>query len=69
MKKLELERDCLHTQAKNLQRELADRDADSSSFEMRINQRNSQIVDFQEQLNDKCLEVSKLEKKVKWTII
>lgn len=63
--KLTSERDRLLSQVKDLRRELADRDSENSSFEMRINQRNTQLVELQEQINDKALEMTKLEKKVK----
>ena len=64
MNKVTLERDRLLSQVKELRREMADRDSENSSFELRINQRNSQLVELQEQINEKAIEVTKLDRKV-----
>lgn len=62
--KVTSERDRLLAQLKDLRRELSDRDSENSSFELRINQRNTQLVELQEQINEKALEVTKLDRKV-----
>lgn len=62
--KVTSERDRLLAQLKDLRRELLDRDSENSSFELRINQRNTQLVELQEQINEKALEVTKLDRKV-----
>jgi len=40
---------------------MSDRDSENSSFELRITQRNSQLIDLQEQVNQKAMEISQLE--------
>lgn len=47
---------------------MSERDSENSSFELRINQRNSQLIELQEQVNDKSLEITKLENKVGWLL-
>lgn len=47
-----------------LKREIGDREAQNSSFETRITQRNSQLIELQEQINHKCSEISNLEREV-----
>ena len=61
---MEADREKLASQVKKLKRELAERDSETSSFELRVNQRNVQLIELQEQINDKGEEVSRLEKQV-----
>ena len=47
-----------------LKREIGDKETQNTSFESRITQRNSQLIELQEQINHKCTEISNLEREV-----
>jgi hypothetical protein len=47
-----------------LKRDIGDREAQTSSFESRITQRNAQLIELQEEINRKCSEISNLEREV-----
>lgn len=47
-----------------LKREIGDKETQNTSFENRITQRNSQLIELQEQINHKCTEISNLEREV-----
>lgn len=49
-----------------LKREIGDKETQNTSFENRITQRNSQLIELQEQINHKCTEISNLEREVSY---
>lgn len=61
---LEADKTKLVSQLSEARRDLADREAQNASLETRINQRNVQLIELQEQINQKGTDVTTAEREV-----